>query len=247
MKVLAVIPARYQSSRFPGKPLVHIGGRSMIQRVYDQVKTTSLIDKVVVATDHQAIFTHLKSTNRDVMMTSEAHQSGTDRVAEVAKQYDSFDVIINVQGDEPFIQQEQISTVVRPFMENVETQITTLAKSIENQALLFNPNVVKVIFNAQHSAIYFSRHPLPYLRDIDQSHWLTHHNFYQHIGLYGFRRDTLLAITKLPQSNLEKAESLEQLRWLEHQYPIQIAFTDTPSYGIDTPEDLERVKQLFNL
>ncbi len=247
MKVLGVIPARYQSSRFPGKPLVKIGDRSMVQRVYDRVQAASLIDEVIVATDHQEIFEHLTSSDCAVVMTSESHQSGTDRVAEVAQKYSDFELIINIQGDEPFIHSSQINAIVEPFLRNASTQIVTLARKINEPEALFSPHVVKVLFDAQHNAIYFSRQPLPYLRDIKQAEWLQHHNFYQHIGLYGFKRKTLLEITQLPQSKLEKAESLEQLRWLEHQYPIQIAITDQASYGIDTPEDLERIKRLFDL
>ncbi len=247
MKILGIIPARYDSSRFPGKPLVKIGAQSMIQRVYDQAKQSTLLHEVIVATDDKRIVEHLQLSGRQVEWTDGLHQSGTDRIAEVAARHPQYDIIINIQGDEPFIQPSQIDAVIQPFLENPKVEITTLMKAITDQTALLNPNIVKVIFDRYYQALYFSRQPLPFLRDIPIELWLKHYTYFQHIGLYGFRNTILQAITQLPQSRLEKAESLEQLRWLEHQYGIQLSITEESNFGIDTPEDLEEAKRLFNL
>lgn len=247
MKILGIIPARYDSSRFPGKPLVKIGEQSMIQRVYDQARKANLLNDVIVATDDKRIVEHLQLFGYQVEWTSNLHQSGTDRIAEVAARYPEYDIVINIQGDEPFIQPSQIDTVVEPFLKYPEIEITTLMKAITDETTLLNPNIVKVVFDRHYQALYFSRQPLPFLRGIPVEKWLKHYTYFQHIGLYGFRSTTLQAITQLPQSELEKAESLEQLRWLEHQYTIQLSITEEANFGIDTPEDLEKAKRLFNL
>jgi 3-deoxy-manno-octulosonate cytidylyltransferase (CMP-KDO synthetase) len=247
MKILGIIPARYDSSRFPGKPLVEIGNQSMIQRVYDQAKKSTLLHDVIVATDDKRIIEHLQLSDRQVEWTSASHQSGTDRIAEVAARHPHYDIVINIQGDEPFIQPSQIDTVIQPFLKYPKMEITTLMKRITDKTALLNPNIVKVVFDSYYQALYFSRQPLPFLRDIPLEKWLEHHTYFQHIGLYGFRNTILQAITRLPQSKLEKAESLEQLRWLEHQYVIQLSITEESNFGIDTPEDLEKAKRLFNL
>lgn len=238
--ILVVIPARYASTRFPGKPLVSIAGKTMIQRVYEQVRLAPLVDQIVVATDDQRIFDHVRAFGGEVRMTDAAHPSGTDRCAEVALQFPEADLILNIQGDEPFIQPEQIAGLIE-VLQGAETGIATLAKSITDAALLSNPNVVKVVKSLSNRALYFSRHPAPFVRSMPESEWVTAGLHYKHIGLYGFHRDTLLAITRLPPSPLELAESLEQLRWLENGYPITVGITQLETIGIDSPEDLERL------
>jgi len=246
MKFIGIIPARYASTRFPGKPLAYINGKSMIQRVYEQVKIA--LDDVVVATDDCRIEEAVKAFGGKVVMTSSEHQSGTDRIAEAiekieAKTGDKYQVIINIQGDEPFIQPEQIKALMNCF-NSPSTQIATLIKAIENPDEIFDMNKVKVVVNKNQRAMYFSRSPIPFLRGTDEKDWINKHTYYKHIGMYAYRRDTLNEITKLPQSSLEIAESLEQLRWLENEYVIKTDITKHESIGIDTPEDLERVKQL---
>lgn len=243
-KTLGIIPARFASSRFPGKPLADIGGMSMIERVYKQVDKSTLIDAIYVATDDDRIFKHVRQFGGQVMMTDAAHPSGTDRVAEVAKRELDYDIIINIQGDEPFISPSQIDRVIQPLMET-EAVISTLGKPIKDAQVLSTPNVVKVIFNRHNQALYFSRHPIPYIRDKAPEDWLKEGLHYKHLGIYGFKRATLLELSELPPGRLEQAESLEQLRWLEAGYSIYVAETDEESIGIDTPEDLERVKKMF--
>jgi 3-deoxy-manno-octulosonate cytidylyltransferase (CMP-KDO synthetase) len=235
---MAVIPARFASTRFPGKPLVLIAGKPMIQCVYEQVKKCNNIDKIVVATDDTRIYEAVKAFGGDVMMTSDQHISGTDRCAEVAKKYPQVQYIINVQGDEPYIQPEQLDLLIETLQSNTKTPIATLAKKIENQSALTNPNLVKVVFNFNQEAMYFSRHPIPFIRGHIQESWLQQQNYYKHIGLYGFQRKTLLKLAKLKPSSLEIAESLEQLRWLENGFKIKVGITILETVGIDTPEDL---------
>jgi 3-deoxy-manno-octulosonate cytidylyltransferase (CMP-KDO synthetase) len=242
--ILAIIPARFASTRFPGKPLVLIQGKSMIQRVYEQVKLCKKVDKIVVATDDLRIFEAVEAFGGEVMMTKSDHVSGTDRCAEVARKYKTAQFILNVQGDEPFVQPEQIDLLIATLQANKQTQIATLAKKIEKNDVLFNPNSVKVVFGEDKLALYFSRHPIPYLRGQEQENWLNHQNFYKHIGLYGFQRKTLLKIAKLQPSTLEKAESLEQLRWLENGYKIGVGITELETVGIDTPEDIILIENL---
>ena len=239
MKTLGIIPARYASSRFPGKALANVAGKSMLQRVYEQALQAKLIDAVVVATDDERIFDHCNAFRGNVIMTSPDHQSGTDRCAEVARQISGYELVVNIQGDEPFIDPGQIDLAIEPLKK--EAQISTLVKKIESAEALFNPNVVKVVFDKNHRAMYFSRHPIPYVRGELQNEWLREPRHFKHIGLYGFRRDTLLEISALPLSAYEKCESLEQLRWLEHGYPITINMTDKETIGIDTPEDLQKL------
>ena len=241
MPFLGLIPARYASTRFPGKPLVDIAGKSMIQRVFEQAKKCRQLDEVVVATDDERILNHVLEFGGNAIMTSTEHQSGTDRCAEVSLQYPEFDVIINIQGDEPFIDPEQISKVISCF-ESPDTQLATLVKKIVSEQELFNPNSPKVIINKNSEAIYFSRLPLPYIRGQEQENWLNHFTFFKHIGIYGYRADILQQVTKLPVSSLEKAESLEQLRWIENGYKIKVAETDLETYAIDTPEDIVNLK-----
>lgn len=246
MKVLAIIPARYASTRFPAKALAMIAGKSMIQRVYEQVKKAEIVDKIIVATDDERIFQQLESFGGTVEMTSTEHPSGTDRCAEVAVRHSDFDYIVNIQGDEPFIQPTQIERAVRPLLDNSSLEIATLAKLIEDDEHLFNSNVVKVVFGTHQQALYFSRQTIPFVRDREKGTWREKHAFYKHIGLYAFRRSSLLELTKLQESKLEQAERLEQLRWLENGYKIHVALTDLETQGVDTPEDLERLMKNLN-
>ncbi len=245
MKILGVIPARYASTRFPGKPLADIAGKSMIELVYRQVMKSTLLSRVLVATDHPAIFNHVKSFGGKVFMTSESHPSGTDRCYEtLSNQEEKFDYVINIQGDEPFIAPEQIDLLADLL--DGKTELATLIKKIEREEELFNPNVVKVVKDDFNEAIYFSRSPIPHVRNTPKGEWLTHHSFFKHIGMYAYRHDILAKITKLEISSLERTESLEQLRWIENGYSIKVAETNQETIGIDTPEDLERAVQFVN-
>jgi len=242
MQVLAIIPARYASSRFPGKPLQEIEGKTMIQRVYEQAQKTDSINKVIVATDDERIFQAVQGFGGAVEMTQTTHQSGTDRCAEVADRQPDFDIVVNIQGDEPFIQPGQIERAIHPLLTDNSVSISTLAKAIQTEETLFNPNAVKVVFaKPSHKALYFSRSTIPFLRNINESKWLEQHEFYKHIGLYGFRRKALLEVAQLSPSRLEQLEALEQLRWLEAGYTIAVAITEQESMSVDTPEDLEQL------
>ena len=246
MNFVAIIPARYASTRFPGKPLVRINGKTMINLVYNQA--IKVFQDVYVATDDKRIFDEVISFGGKVVMTKKKHKSGTDRCAEAVVKIEeveqkTFDVIINIQGDEPFIKTEQLSEI-RKIFRFKKTQIATLAKPINNKDDIFNPNKPKLILNNKNEAIYFSRFPLPYLRGVRNDRWVSRHLYYKHIGLYGYRKDILAEITKIEQTPLEKAESLEQLRWIEHGYKIKVAFTEHESISIDTPKDLDKVRQI---
>jgi len=242
MKIIGLIPSRYASTRFHAKPLVDIKGKSMIQRVYEQVGKAQSVSKVVVATDHREIFDHVLAFGGDVCMTQESHVSGTDRCYEALKQQaGKFDYVINIQGDEPFIQPAQIDLLASKL--NGETEIATLIKALTTKEELFNPNLVKAVVSKNHEALYFSRSAIPHIRNTPDEAWLSKHTFYKHIGMYGYRSDILEQLTKLPVSSLEKAESLEQLRWLENGFKISVAETMTETFGIDTPDDLERAIQ----
>lgn len=239
--IIGIIPARYASTRFPGKPLVGIGGKSMIERVYIQAKQAKSLSEVIVATDHEAIEQQVKRFGGRVCLTSPDHPSGTDRCAEVLNKLDlSCDAVINIQGDEPFIDPRQIDLLSACF-DDARTDLATLIKVIHSKEVLFNPNSPKVIVDREQFAIYFSRHPIPFIRGAEEDLWLSKHRFFQHIGIYGYRPDILKKITLLPPSALEKAESLEQLRWVENGFRIKTAETTFDTIAIDTPEDLERV------
>lgn len=239
-KFIGIIPARYASSRFPGKPLADICGITMIERVYRQAQKE--LDEVLVATDDERIRTEVERFGGKVIMTSADHKSGTDRVYEAYRLSGSdADVIINIQGDEPFVAPSQIRELKKCF-NYPETQIATLARLFDKRMgfeALFDPNKVKVIFNNQNKAIYFSRAIIPYVRGKEWTKWLDVRNFYIHVGMYAYRSEVLGTITSLPQSSLELSESLEQLRWIENGFQIMIGLTDEPTIGIDTPEDLE--------
>lgn len=239
MRVLGIIPARFESIRFPGKALVDVHGKSMVQRVFEQACKAPGLTKVVVATDDDRIFDHITEIGGNVIMTSKEHPSGTDRCREATEhEQEDFDFIVNIQGDEPFIDPRQIEELTTKL--NPEIQIATQAKLIESQALLADVNCVKVLFNALGNAIYFSRSPIPYQRNIPMNEWATSYQYYQHVGIYAYRKDILKEITKIPQSPLEKAEGLEQLRWLENGYAIKVLTTNYQAHGIDTPEDLHQ-------
>ncbi|MDE5420213.1 3-deoxy-manno-octulosonate cytidylyltransferase [Labilibaculum sp. DW002] len=246
MKFLGIIPARYASTRFPGKPLADISGKPMIQKVYEQA--SKALEQVWVATDDFRIEECVKSFGGKVIMTSPDHQSGTDRIAEAAlkiteKLNSQFDVVINIQGDEPFIQPEQISSLKNCFS-CPSTEIATLIKKISNSDEISDANKVKVVVNKDQRALYFSRSPIPFVRGEEKENWINKQSFFKHIGMYAYRYKALMEVTKLEQSPLELSESLEQLRWLENGYIIQTDTTKHESIGIDTPEDLERVKQM---
>jgi 3-deoxy-manno-octulosonate cytidylyltransferase (CMP-KDO synthetase) len=243
-----IIPARYASSRFPGKPLVTIGGKPMIQRVYEQAAKS--LDTVYVATDDPGIFNAVSEFGGKAIMTSAEHQSGTDRCAEAAniltKEEGIYaDVIINIQGDEPFIRPEQIDLLISCFTDK-SVDIATLVRKVEPGEDIANPNHPKVILDLMGNAIYFSRNVIPFIRDSEMTEWTLLHPYYKHIGLYAYRTEILNRITLLPRSSLEKAESLEQNRWLENGYRIRTAITEWESICIDTPEDLEKARKLFN-
>jgi 3-deoxy-manno-octulosonate cytidylyltransferase (CMP-KDO synthetase) len=239
--IVGIIPARFASTRFPGKPLVDIAGKSMIQRVFEQAsKSTSLVD-VIVATDDERIEKAVRDFGGKVCLTAADHPSGTDRCAEVVQKLRlTCDAIINIQGDEPFIDPRQIDLICACFSDT-RTQLATLIKKINSTEVLFNPNSPKVIIDKDEFAVYFSRHAIPYIRGLEESAWLGKHTFYQHIGIYGYRIDILKEITRLQPSSLEKAESLEQLRWLENGYKIKTAVTTLETLAVDTPDDLKRI------
>lgn len=245
MKFTAIIPARYASTRFPGKPLADIGGKTMIQRVCEQA--SQAVDHVCVATDDERIRAEVQRFGGKAFMTSSAHRSGTDRCAEAfLKQSDwsSDTVVINIQGDEPFIQPEQIRLLMQCF-DRPDVQIATLVKPITSHEDLFNPNHVKAIRDAKGRAIYFSRWPIPYQRNVPEALWHEHHTYYKHIGIYAYRSDILRELTRLQPSSLETAESLEQNRWLENGYAIRTAITNFEGLSVDTPDDLERIRKIL--
>jgi len=244
MKFIGIIPARYQSTRFPGKPLALINGKSMIQWVYE--RSAEALSEVWVATDDQQILDTVESFGGNAIMTSSDHRSGTDRCAEAASKLSpgiDFDVIVNIQGDEPFIQPEQIRKLMVCFRSDAD--IATLVRKISDLDELVDPNKPKVVISANSDALYFSRAAIPYTRDYEMGRWLDEVNYWAHIGIYAYRKDILRQITRLQPGKLEKAESLEQLRWLENGFRIRVAETDYQSFGIDTPEDLQRALKLF--
>lgn len=247
MNFIGIIPARYASTRFPGKPLADMDGKPMIQRVYEQV--IQAVDEVCVATDDERIEAAVKAFGGKVVMTSDKHRSGTDRCFEAYQKIGKgFDVVINIQGDEPFIHPEQIETIKSCFTDE-QVQIATLVKPFlpddDFESTLFNPNSPKVVVNKKMEAMYFSRSIIPYIRGKQYTEWLPSHTFYKHIGMYAYRADVLAEITALPQSTLELAESLEQLRWLENGYKIKVGITRQETIGIDTPEDLLKALEVL--
>ncbi len=253
MNVLGIIPARWASVRFPGKPLVKIGDKSMINRVFTQSKKA--LNHVVVATDDDRIVDEVNSFGGEVVKTSTEHRSGTDRCMEALDIYEKktnmkFDIVVNIQGDEPFIDVKQITDIVECFEADNKVEIATLIKKITDNEALFNPNNPKVIVNNLKEAIYFSRATIPYIVNVEKSEWLNHCTFYEHLGLYAYSVEVLRKITKLNTSVLEKTESLEQNRWIENGFKITVTETDKANISIDTPEDLENIlknMQMFKM
>lgn len=240
MKFVAIIPARYASTRFPGKPLAVLGGKPVIQRVYEQA--VSVLGEAYVATDDERIFNKVQDFGGCAVMTRADHQSGTDRIEEAATKIGTeADVIINIQGDEPFIQPSQIETLCHLF-DAPKTQIGTLGKRFDSMEAVENSNSPKIVTDINGFALYFSRSVIPFIRGRQREEWFGAFPFMKHLGIYAYRREVLAEITKLPQSPLEKAESLEQLRWLQNGYRIRVGETDVETVGIDTPEDLQRAE-----
>ena len=244
--ILGVIPARYASTRFPGKPLIDILGKSMIQRVYEQAKKSRKLSEVIVATDDDRIFAHVKSFGGNAVMTAPQHPSGTDRCYEALKKSDKdFKYVLNIQGDEPFIDPSQIDLLAK--LCDGKTELATLMIPVDSHDVLFDTGEVKITMNNNHEALYFSREVIPHIKGVDKKDWHKHFQYYRHVGMYAYRADVLQKITTLVPSALEKAESLEQLRWLENGNKIKLAVTDFDSHCIDTPEDVEKVLKLMKL
>lgn len=249
MKILGIIPSRYSSTRFPGKPLAMIGGKTMIHRVYE--RASKAFADVVVATDDQRIYDEVVSFGGRAVMTSENHQSGTDRCAEAAKKYSQatgkeFNAVINIQGDEPFVDPKQLLQLAELF-NDPSVEIATLVKQAKTSDEVFSENTAKVIVNNLSQAVYFSRSPIPFYRGKDREQWVSSHKYYRHIGVYAYRTDILQKITLLPQSSLELAEKLEQNRWIENGYTIKVCLTDFEGLAVDTPEDLEKILRTIPL
>lgn len=243
MKFIAIIPARYASTRFPGKPLAMLGGKPVIQRVYEQA--IAVLGEAYVATDDERIFQAVEAFGGRAVMTRSDHRSGTDRIEEAAEKIQTnADVIINVQGDEPFIQASQIKTLMHLF-DDPTTQIGTLGKRFETMEAAKNPNSPKIVCDRRGFALYFSRSVIPFVRGKEESTWMEHYPFLKHLGIYAYRRKALHEVTQLAQTPLEIAESLEQLRWLENGYRIRVGITDVETVGIDTPEDLQRAEEFL--
>ncbi|MBR4440507.1 MAG: 3-deoxy-manno-octulosonate cytidylyltransferase [Bacteroidales bacterium] len=249
MQILGIIPSRYASTRFPGKPLAMIGSKTMIHRVYE--RASQAFDDVVVATDDQRIFNEVGKFGGKVVMTSEKHQSGTDRCAEAAKIYSeqtgkTFAAVINIQGDEPFVDPDQLRQLGSLFNDS-SVEIATLVKRAKTSDEVFSENTAKVIVNTNNEAVYFSRSPIPFYRGKEREQWVTSHVYYRHIGVYAYRSDILQKITLLPQSGLELAERLEQNRWIENAYKIKVCLTDFEGLAVDTPEDLEKILKTMDI
>ncbi len=243
-KLIAIIPARFASTRFPGKPLAILGGKPVIQRVYEQV--TSVLPQAYVATDDERIYNTVTGFGGKAVMTRSDHKSGTDRIQEAITLIDSdADIVINIQGDEPFIQSSQIETLCKCFDDD-EAQIATLGKPFSTIEEIENPNSPKIVVDNNGYAMYFSRSIIPFVRGVEKCEWTKHYPFLKHLGIYGYRKEVLAQVTQLPQSSLEIAESLEQLRWLQNGYKIKVGVTNIETVGIDTPADLERAEAFLN-
>lgn len=245
MRILGIIPSRYSSSRFPGKPLIDLAGKSMIRRVYEQcIKATCLTD-VIVATDDARIFDHVNAFGGNAMMTSANHKTGTERCAEVLSSLNSeFDFVINIQGDEPFIQPDQIGELAAIL--NADTELATLVHKSDSLNHILNEHTVKAVFNQNMEALYFSREPIPHIQKETKEKWHLDGHHYLHIGIYAYRAEVLNQIVQLPPSRLEQNESLEQLRWLENGYSIKLSISQYESFGIDTPEDVQPLLDRFH-
>lgn len=246
LSFICIIPARYASTRFPGKPLALLDDKPIIQHVYEQVR--QVIDDVYVATDDLRIYEEVQRFHGKAVMTSANHRSGTDRIEEAVRKIGGqWDVVINVQGDEPFIRPSQITTLCSCFRQDDTTQIATLGKPFTDMEAVKNPNSPKIVVDNDGFAMYFSRSVIPFVRGIEEAEWLTHYPFLKHLGIYAYQTDVLHQITQLPPSSLEIAESLEQLRWLQNGYRIKVGITHEETIGIDTPEDLEKAKRWLQI
>jgi len=246
MTIIGIIPARYASTRFPGKPLIQINGKSMIQRVYEQAAKSKLMTKIIIATDDDRIAEHAKSFGAEVVITKAEHPSGTDRCFEAYQlNGQNFDYVLNIQGDEPFLDPEQIDSLAQGCAEDVE--IATQMIKCTDHDVLFDKGEVKIILNSNKEALYFSRNVIPFIKGKDEKEWHKHFDYYRHVGMYAYRTDILEKITQLNPSALELAESLEQLRWVEHGYKIKCIETSFESHCVDTPEDIEKVMRLMNI
>ncbi len=243
-KTLGVIPARFASTRLPGKPLIDLCGKTMIRRVYERASLAQQLDHVIVATDHKGIYSHVRDFGGNALLTSPDHATGTDRCAEVAEHFPDYSFLINIQGDEPLIDPTQIDNLAIRLRQ-ISHPILTLILPISDSETLHNPHVVKALVRGDE-AQYFSRTALPFLRGVAPEHWLQHATYYQHIGMYGFRRDTLIQLAQLPPSHWEQAESLEQLRWLEAGYRIGVAVTNMKTISVDTPADAAAVRKILS-
>ncbi len=244
MNIAGIIPARYGSTRFPGKPLIDINGKTMIRRVYEQASKAAKLAEVIVATDDERIVKEVESFGGRVVMTAETHGSGTERCAEIVERLEksgsNFGAVINIQGDEPFLDPSQIDLLAEMF-KDPQVQIATLIKKIMLPADLENPNVVKVVTDARQRALYFSRSAIPYFRTLPPDQWHKNHQYLGHVGIYAYRTKALKKIVALPEGKLEKCESLEQLRWLENGFSIHVQLTDMESISIDAPGDLSKI------
>jgi len=245
--IVGIIPARYASTRFPGKPLIDILGKSMIQRVYEQAAKSTSLSRVVVATDDAIIFDHVKAFGGEVVMTAPHHPSGTDRCREALQQIGGdYNYVINIQGDEPFIEPQQIDELAA-VLKDGSVELATQMIPVDDHTILFDRGEVKIVLNSNSEAMYFSRMVIPFIKGVEEKDWHRHHQYYRHVGMYAYRKDILEQITKLPVSSLEKAESLEQLRWIENGFTIKCVPTKYESHCIDTPEDVQKVIQLMGL
>lgn len=254
MKILGIIPARFASTRFPGKPLIDILGKSMLQRVFEQAKKCTELSDIVIATDDERISAHAKSFGANVVITKAEHPSGTDRSFEAYLKHNTcsepgrtkkYDYIINIQGDEPFIDPSQITLLTNNC--DGDTELATLMIKCNNHEVLFDKGEVKITLNTNNEALYFSRMVIPFIKGVDEKEWHKHFNYYRHVGMYAYRTDILEKITKLKPSPLEIAESLEQLRWLENGFKIKCVETEHDSHCVDTPEDIEKVLKLMGI
>lgn len=242
--IVGIIPARYASSRFPGKPLVDIKGKTMLQRVYEQASKSKLLSKVIVATDDARIYDHVKDFGGEVVMTAEHHPSGTDRCWEALQQLEGdYQYVINIQGDEPFIVPEQIDELAAGLQDG-KIELATQMIAVDSYEMLFDKGEVKIVLNTNNEAMYFSRMVIPFIKGVEENEWHKHHPYFRHVGMYAYRKDVLEKITKLPVSSLEKAESLEQLRWIENGFAIKCVVTKFESHCIDTAADLAALLHL---
>ena len=242
--ILGIIPARFASTRFPGKPLADIAGMTMIERVYRQAVKANSLSKVIVATDDERIFNHVKDFGGEAVMTSASHPSGTDRCFEALKKTaGTFNYVINIQGDEPFIDPQQID-ILADMLQDGAVELATLMMPVETNEILFNPTEVKIVVNKKMEALYFSRQAIPFFRDAEPAEWQKYFAYFTHVGMYAYRCDMLEKITRLPPSPLEKAEMLEQLRWLENGFTIRCGITTIKSYSVDRPEDIAEILKL---